>query len=56
MQEYQVTSRETLRQALYDNLKAEYSYVREIQTHAGTDVAPRLLFFSRDPVGAVTPR
>lgn len=46
MQEYQVTSRETLRQALYDNLKAEYSYVREIQTHAGTDVAPRLLFFS----------
>lgn len=44
MEEYRVDSREYLKQAVLDNLEAEYSYVRELQNSSGTDTTPAMQF------------
>lgn len=45
MEAYQVDSRKTLEMAIFDNLEAEYFYVRDLQKNMGVDVAPRTFFF-----------
>jgi hypothetical protein len=44
--DYQVDNLKDLQQAIYDNLEAEYNYVRELQNTIGTNVAPKTAYFS----------
>lgn len=42
---YQISSPEELEAVIYDNLKAEYDYVTDIQKTYGTSIAPKTNFF-----------
>ncbi len=43
--DYQVQDEHELQQAVYDNLIAEYDYVRDLQQNNGTIVAPNVSFY-----------
>lgn len=43
--EYQVDNNEELKLAIYDNMEAEYFYVKNLQNDTGIDVAPKTFFF-----------
>lgn len=45
--DYQVTTHEDLEGAIYDNLLAEYNYVKETQKDTGSTIAPKTLFFPK---------
>lgn len=45
LRDYQVTSESDLQRAIYDNLEAEYLYVRDLKKNTGSDVAQRTFFF-----------
>lgn len=45
MTDYQVENKEALCMAIFDNLEAEYFYVRDLQNNMGRDVAPKTFFF-----------
>ena len=47
MADYQVNNPEDLYSAIYDNLVAEYNYVRDTQNDTGNTIAPDTLFFPR---------
>ncbi|MBR3973464.1 MAG: helix-turn-helix transcriptional regulator [Oscillospiraceae bacterium] len=47
MAEYQVNNSEDLYGAIYDNLVAEYNYVRDTQNDTGNTIAPDTSFFPR---------
>lgn len=43
--EYQVDNSEELKMAIYDNMEAEYFYVKDLQNDVGINVAPKTFFF-----------
>ena len=45
IKDYQVQDEHELQQAVYDNLIAEYDYVRDLQQNNGTIVAPNVAFY-----------
>ena len=45
LSEYQVDNLEDLKMAIYDNLAAECTYVRELQKNTGLDIAPKSFFY-----------
>ena len=45
MTEYQIADRSDLKQAIFDNLEAEYHYVMDLKESTGSEVAPRTVFF-----------
>lgn len=47
MADYQVTNLEDLTSAIYDNLVAEYNYVRDTQNDTGNTVAPDTAFYPK---------
>ena len=47
MTDYQVNNLEDLYGAIYDNLVAEYNYVRDTQNDTGNTIAPDTSFFPR---------
>lgn len=47
MADYQVNNLEDLSSAIYDNLVAEYNYVRDTQNDTGNTIAPDTSFFPR---------
>lgn len=47
MTDYQVNNLEDLSSAIYDNLVAEYNYVRDTQNDTGNTIAPDTSFFPR---------
>ena len=44
LQEYQVRNLQDLKIAIYDNLEAEYSYVKELRSSTGSEVASKIIF------------
>lgn len=42
---YQVENENELRLAIYDNLEAEYNYVKDLQSESGIDVATQTFYF-----------
>ncbi len=46
MQDYQVDSLEDLQLAIYDNLQAEYLYVKDLQKNTGATIAPKTAYFA----------
>lgn len=46
LSDYQVDTCEELKLAIFDNLEAEYFYVRDQQKNTGTSVAPKTYYFS----------
>ena len=47
MSDYQVDNTEDLASAIYDNLIAEYNYVRDTQNDTGNSVAPDTVFYPK---------
>lgn len=47
MEDYQVGNKRDLEGAVYDNLVAEYIYVRESQRDSGSAIAPKTMFFPK---------
>ena len=45
LNDYQVVSEADLQMAIYDNLEAEYIYVRDLKKNTGSDVAQKTFFF-----------
>lgn len=45
LDDYAVKNEEELKDAIYDNLEAEYRYVMETQKNYGTSIAPKVFFF-----------
>ncbi|MGN0399841.1 MAG: hypothetical protein ACI4EO_06905 [Blautia sp.] len=45
LSDYQVDDCEELKMAIFDNLEAEYSYVRDLQKNTGLDVAPKTFYY-----------
>lgn len=45
LSDYQVNNLEDLQMAIYDNLEAEYLYVRDLQKNIGTSVAPKTFYY-----------
>lgn len=45
LQEYQLQDINDLETAIYDNLKSEYMYVKELQNSTGTEVAPKISYY-----------
>ena len=43
---YQVDNTEDLAAAIYDNLEAEYNYVKDLQKNLGTSVSPKTFYYS----------
>lgn len=46
MQDYQVDNLSDLETAIYDNLEAEYDYVKDLQKNLGTNIAPKTFYFA----------
>ena len=46
LSDYQVDNTEELKMAIYDNLEAEYVYVRELQKNTGTSVTNKTFYYS----------
>lgn len=49
IRDYQVQDEQELSLAIYDNLMAEYNYVRELQRSSGAVVAPNVAFYPSCP-------
>lgn len=45
LQEYQVRNLQDLKIAIYDNLEAEYSYVKELRSSTGSEVASKISYY-----------
>ena len=45
LSDYQITDREDLEQAIFDNLDAEYRYVMDLRESTGSEVAPKTTFY-----------
>lgn len=45
IQDYRVDNDSDLKQAIYDNLEAEYNYVKDLQKNTGTSVAPKTFYY-----------
>lgn len=45
LSDYQVDNCEDLKLAIFDNLEAEYLYVKEVQKNTGTSVAPKTFYY-----------
>lgn len=43
--DYQLTNRDELEQAIFDNLEAEYRYVMDLKESTGSEVAPKTTFY-----------
>lgn len=50
IRDYQVQDEQELSLAIYDNLMAEYNYVRELQRSSGAVVAPNVAFYPQLPL------
>lgn len=50
MEDYQVSSSQDLETAIYDNLQAEYNYVKDLQSRLGTNIAPKTFYFAELPL------
>lgn len=50
IRDYQVQDEQELSLAIYDNLMAEYNYVRELQHSSGAVVAPNVAFYPQLPL------
>ncbi len=48
--DYKVDNLEDLQEAIYDNLEAEYVYVKNLKKSTGTEIAPDILFYSELPL------
>lgn len=45
LSDYQLTNRDELEQAIFDNLEAEYRYVMDLKESTGSEVAPKTTFY-----------
>ena len=45
LSDYQLTDRDELEQAIFDNLEAEYRYVMDLKESTGSEVAPKTTFY-----------
>ena len=45
LSDYQLTDRDDLEQAIFDNLEAEYRYVMDLKESTGSEVAPKTTFY-----------
>lgn len=48
--DYQVDNSDDLKEAIFDNLEAEYNYVKDLKKTTGAEVAPGTLFFAELPL------